>query len=62
MSCQTHFCRGGGDWGIERGEGGSEASFGGGPFWWGPPGVFPVYPALNPALAVTVWRGYCRGL
>ena len=37
------------------GGGGSEAPFGGAPFWWGPLGMCPVRPALNPAL--NDWAG-----
>ena len=55
VSCQTYFFRGvvgaGGEGGGGGGGGGcSEAPFGGGPFRWGPLGMCPVFPAINPAL------------
>ena len=46
MTCPYDIILGRG-WGVGVRGG---APFGGGPFWWGPLGMCPVCPALNPAL------------
>ena len=49
VRCQTHFFRGG-----KGGGGVARLHLVGGPFWWGPLGMCPVCPALNPVLSPTI--------